>query len=69
MVNKIVEKYFESELKSGVLKLVGEETKMLDVSFDAKRTVEVFGIKWISSEEQIRSVIEQYVEPKKAEKK
>lgn len=68
MVNKIVEKYFESELKSGVLKL-GEETKMLDVSFDAKRTVEVFGIKWISSEEQIRSVIEQYVEPKKAEKK
>lgn len=39
----------------------------MDVSFDTSETEKVFGIKCIGFEEQVKSVVKQFVELKKAE--
>lgn len=57
---------FPEDVKSGVLKLGGELTDPA-VSFDASEIEQVFKIKWIGFEEQVKSIVSQYVELRKAE--
>ena len=53
-------------MKSGVLKF-GEEISVLEAVFDAAKMGEVPGINWVRFEEQVKSVVEHYLELKDAE--
>jgi hypothetical protein len=57
---------FPEDVKNGILKLGGQLTGPA-ISFDASETEQVFEVKWIGFEEQIKSIVSQYVELRKAE--
>jgi len=64
-VNAIVQKNFPEEIKSGLLK-PGPVQETSDGFFDAGNTEKVYGFKFLDFEEQIKSVVGQYVELSKA---
>jgi hypothetical protein len=62
-VNGIVTEGFKPEVENGTLKLHGKmDTRA--VRFDTAVTEEVFGIKWVGFEEQVKSVVGHYLEIK-----
>ncbi|KAL8688827.1 MAG: hypothetical protein Q9218_005354 [Villophora microphyllina] len=64
----VVKKGFMEDVKKGWLSLSGEQP-VNRVMIDDKRTVQVFGIKFIEFEQQIKDVVGQYVELRAKEQK
>lgn len=64
----VLKQEFPSAFEKGFLKLGGKMVTK-DVSFDTTDTEKVFGIQWKGFDEQLRSVVEHYLEIKTQETK
>lgn len=60
-VNEVVKKWFPEAVRNGILPLDGEQGS-LTVNYDVKYTEQVTGVKFAGLEEQVKSLIGQYVE-------
>jgi nucleoside-diphosphate-sugar epimerase len=59
--NEIVKRNFQSAVDNGILSAGGDQ-KTIPVQFDTSKTEEVFNIRFAPYKDQIKSVVEQYLE-------
>ncbi|EHK26848.1 uncharacterized protein TRIVIDRAFT_24433, partial [Trichoderma virens Gv29-8] len=58
---KVLEKHFPEAIAQGLVKTTGKQPT-LTIRLDAKKTEETFGVKFAGFDEQVKSLVSQYVE-------